>query len=555
MKPCVFIDTLALHQVNIHKTVVTIAKNIHEGVAMWAAIVGLWLLAALAGLLTRPLIPVDELRYAAVAWEMWARGDFLVPYLNGEPYSHKPPLFFWLIHAGWWLFGISEWVVRAIAPLLTLLTLLLATLLARQLWPHDAATARQVPAVVFSSVFLVAFFSWVQIDLLLVVCVLLGLLGVAIAAQKRRSGWLLTGVAIGLGLLAKGPVILLHLLPVVLLAPLWLPPTAQRGWRWYAASMASVTMGAAIALAWALPAAQAGGAAYREAIFWGQTAERMVDSFAHAHPFWWYLPWLLVLFAPWIWLPWLWRAARHAWQQPDYGMRFCLVWLLGVFILLSLVSGKQLKYLLPLWPAFALLVAHVLAHMPQRPAGQKPWLLAALLAGLGAIGMVAPFLLDKAPWLNEVHPLWGGLLVMLALLLLWLPPALPERMPLRMLALSVCVVCIGETGVLRIGAPAYDLKQVSRLLAQAQADDRPVAVLDRYHGQFGFYGRLTEPVIQLQRDQLRDWARQYPRGYLVVTDRKSTAAPLQARFAQAYQGGYLAILDAAVVAEHGLPRP
>ncbi|VAW74626.1 Polymyxin resistance protein ArnT, undecaprenyl phosphate-alpha-L-Ara4N transferase; Melittin resistance protein PqaB, partial [hydrothermal vent metagenome] len=53
--------------------------------------------AALAAiqLWLRPLLPVDETRYLSVAWEMWSRGDFLVPYLNGEAYSHKPPLLFW----------------------------------------------------------------------------------------------------------------------------------------------------------------------------------------------------------------------------------------------------------------------------------------------------------------------------------------------------------------------------------------------------------------------------------------------------------------------------
>jgi hypothetical protein len=62
------------------------------------------MLFAIACIWLRPLWPVDETRYASVAWEMWLRGDFLVPYINGEPYSHKPPLLFWLIHAGWiWL--------------------------------------------------------------------------------------------------------------------------------------------------------------------------------------------------------------------------------------------------------------------------------------------------------------------------------------------------------------------------------------------------------------------------------------------------------------------
>ncbi len=281
----------------------------------------------------------------------------------------------------------------------------------------------------------------------------------------------------------------------------------------------------------------------------------MVDSFAHAHPAWWYLPWLLVLCAPWIWLPWLWRAVLRSWQEPDSGTRFCLYWLLGVLILLSLVSGKQLKYLLPLAPAFALLVARVLACMPAQAVDRRPWLLAGLLLVLGIIGMVAPFVLDQAPWLNEVSPLWGAALAVLAVLLLYLPPALPQHYPLRMLVLSVCVVCIGEIGVLRIGAPAYDLEQASRLLAQAQADGRPVAVLERYHGQFVFYGRMTQPVSQLQAGQARDWATRHPRGYLVITDRRSTTPPQTARFAQPYQGGYLAILDAAAVAEHGWPLP
>jgi 4-amino-4-deoxy-L-arabinose transferase-like glycosyltransferase len=51
-----------------------------------ACSVGLFLVS----LLTRSLIPVDETRYTSVAWEMWLRGDYLVPHLNGATYSHKP---------------------------------------------------------------------------------------------------------------------------------------------------------------------------------------------------------------------------------------------------------------------------------------------------------------------------------------------------------------------------------------------------------------------------------------------------------------------------------
>ena len=83
----------------------------------------LWLLAVLVGIGTRPMVPVDELRYIAVAWEMWWRGDFLLPWLNGEVYSHKPPLLFWLIHGLWALFGVSELAARLLPVLLTLVAL------------------------------------------------------------------------------------------------------------------------------------------------------------------------------------------------------------------------------------------------------------------------------------------------------------------------------------------------------------------------------------------------------------------------------------------------
>ena len=54
----------------------------------WSALLISALLLAALQLWLRPLLPVDETRYLSVAWEMWSRGDFLVPYLNGEPYSH-----------------------------------------------------------------------------------------------------------------------------------------------------------------------------------------------------------------------------------------------------------------------------------------------------------------------------------------------------------------------------------------------------------------------------------------------------------------------------------
>lgn len=517
----------------------------------WPLLAAAWLAVLASAYLSRPLLPVDETRYAAVAWEMWQRGEFLVPLLNGEPYSHKPPLFFWLVHAGWWLTGVNAWWLRLLPPLLACLILLLCVRLSRQLWPEDDRTAASVPWVLSGCVLFPAFACWVQIDLLLMVCILLALSGLLLASRDNRGGWLLAGVALGLGALAKGPVILLHVLPVGLLAPLWQPGKRARGWGpWYAGLLAGTLIGAGLALAWALPAAEAGGSTYRTAILWGQTTDRLVESFAHAHPFWWYLPWLVVLLAPWCFLPWLWRALVRTRFGIDAGLRFCLVWLLSVFMVMSLVSGKQLKYLLPLLPAFALLLARVLSVLPREPVRERPWLLAVILGLLGILGMLLPAHLDQAAWLNEVNPVWGALLVVTAAILLLLRPLQPLQYPRLLVLLTAVVICLTHFGVFRIGAPAYDLRAAGEFIASAQAEGRQVAAVDRYHGQFGFYGRLTQPVLQLEAGQVRAWSEAHPRDYLVMTGRQNMDAPAGAAYSQAYRSGWLAVINGKTLGEH-----
>src|SRR3990167_10507470 len=94
-------------------------------------VAALWLVLVAVALYLRPLFPIDETRYVAVAWEMWLRGDFLVPHLNGQPYSHKPPFLFWMFQLGWGLFGVNEWWPRLVPPLFGLANLYLVAVLAR----------------------------------------------------------------------------------------------------------------------------------------------------------------------------------------------------------------------------------------------------------------------------------------------------------------------------------------------------------------------------------------------------------------------------------------
>ena len=78
-----------------------------EKYGLWAVFFG-WLISISIALLYRQALPIDETRYLSVAWEMWMRGDFLVPHINGDPYAHKPPLLFWIINSSWFVFGVGE---------------------------------------------------------------------------------------------------------------------------------------------------------------------------------------------------------------------------------------------------------------------------------------------------------------------------------------------------------------------------------------------------------------------------------------------------------------
>ena len=192
-------------------------------------LLALLLLALLTGVafIARPMTPIDETRYISVAWEMWLRGDFLVPFKNGAPYSHKPPLMIWLFQAGWAVFGVCEWWPRLVSPLVSAANLLLTVGLARRLWPDRQGIGGPAVLILASSLLWTFFSTAAMFDIILALFTLLGMHGTLMASEgKFRRGFALLGLAIGLGILTKGPVILVQVLPVALLAPWWRPRIA-----------------------------------------------------------------------------------------------------------------------------------------------------------------------------------------------------------------------------------------------------------------------------------------------------------------------------------------
>jgi 4-amino-4-deoxy-L-arabinose transferase-like glycosyltransferase len=439
-----------------------------------------------------PIIPLDETRYVSVAWEMHLRGDFLVPYLNGAAYSHKPPLLFWLMNAGWSLFGVNAWWPRAISALFAVLSAPLVALMALRLWPGGRDIAAIAPLLLQATALWMALTTAIMFDIALAFFVLAALLGVLRAANGARGGWLLYGTGLGLGILAKGPVAFLHVVPVVLLAPLW-KRTAGGSWlRWYGGFALGVTFAAAIALAWAVPAALRGGEQYASAILWTQSAERVVHSFAHSHPWWWYVPLVPLTLLPWVfWKP-VWTAlGKLRSDKADPGMRFCLTWALSTLVLLSCVSGKQIHYLLPLLPAAVLLIGR----------------------GLVAVEGAA------------------------------------VRVP-KIAFASVTAAAVLCAIALTVLAPrGFDVTDMAQRLKQLETAGTPVAHIGKYHGQYQFAGRLERPLDVIGAGEIGRWAAAHPEGRLVAYFRPPHGDEISGEYEQRYRGRRVLLMTAAVAAE------
>lgn len=475
-----------------------------------------WCAAALAVIygaaLLRPLLPVDETRYMTVAWEMARSGDLLVPTLDGVPYPDKPPLLFWLVNLAWSLLGVSTWAARLVPLTAAAATFGATSRLARLLWPERAAIGRRAALLAAANGLILLFATLMRFDLLVTACAAWALVGVALARSRPSAGWAVAALALGLGLLAKGPVVMVAVLSVALFAPLWVGRRPRGGWPgWYLGLLAALAAAAAIGLAWALPAAEAGGEAYGASLLWGQTADRVAGAHDHAQPVWFYLAALPVLVLPWLLWPPLWRGlfARHH-ARADAGLRFCAVGLGTALVVMSAVSAKQIHYLLPVLPLAAVAVARLSDGRDGDRPGLAPaaWLLVALGLVAAAVFAFAPGLLHgPAAALSPLGPL---LVAATGFVLLVLARRRRIGGPTGLLVATAAILVGVHLAAAPGMFPAYDLAPLARLMAGHQ--DAGLAWGHDYAGEFGYLGRLEVPVAEVAPDAFGAWLAAHPGG-------------------------------------------
>lgn len=527
--------------------------------ATLAFVFALWLLPVFVTLEFRPILPVDETRVVSVAWEMWNRDDFLVPYLNGAPYADKPPLLFWIIQLGWALTGVNAWWPRLVPALFALACLYVTHRLGRRLWPRTPEAAGAAALVLLGTTFWSAFSTGLVYDTTLAFFVLCGAAGLLHAWQERRwRGFALFGLSAGLGILAKGPVALLHLSLPALTAPLWMGENRPQWSRWYLGVATGALLGLALAAAWALPAARAGGEAYAQQILWHQTANRMVSAFAHRRPFWWYLPLLPLLLFPWIAWPPLWRSLRTlVASRSDSGTRLTLIWSGLGLIAFSALSGKQAHYLLPLLPPLALLSGRGLVENPAIRPGDALFPAAGLML-LGGLFSLTPVLgprLHLPPWTMELPVVTGLTIAGAGVALAVVQLAHPWLETAKLALASTFTVAAFQAGLSLPVWNAYDLGPVSARLRTLQENGVPLVHVGKYHGQFQFLGRLQRPLEVIQPQDLPAWLARHPAGRAIVYLPANDPMLDEAEFLQPFRSRFVAIVGARAAASAAAGHP
>jgi 4-amino-4-deoxy-L-arabinose transferase-like glycosyltransferase len=341
----------------------------------------------------RPLEKPDEGRYAEIAREMAVSGDWVTPRLNAIKYFEKPPLQYWATAAAFRVFGENEWTARLWTGVAGFCGVLLAFAAARRLYGGTAGVLAGVVLATSLMYFVVGHLN--TLDMGLTVFLEAALVAFLFAqrappASGAERGWMLAAwAALALATLSKGLVALA--LPFATLAAYSLVQRDAGPWRRMHFA-AGVPLFLVIAAPWFVAVSLA-NPEFPRFFFVHEHFERFLTTgHRRVQPAWYFLPILAGGLLPWTTLAV--QGLVEGWRRPvlspsngpDPGPlhagRFLALWTAVVFGFFSLSGSKLPSYILPVFPALAILAGGALARMPGRilRAHLVPVLLLALAA-------------------------------------------------------------------------------------------------------------------------------------------------------------------------------
>lgn len=330
-----------------------------------------------------PLLDPDEGLYAEIAQEMLARGDWVIPHINGLPYLEKPPLYFWLTALTFQLFGPSEWATRLWSAMSALGTVLLTWRIGRRLYGASAGLlAGVVVATVVGNALYVRRASTDQLFVFCLTLAIYGFLRDAERPDRGRARFLLFYVGAALAVLAKGfigvvfPALIVGVALVTVRGLRWRELNVARG----AALFAAIAVPWHALVAWRSPTLFNFYVVDNHLLRFLDARRYVEDDVPSSTP--------AFLIASFLWaFPWsVFTLAR---RQPNRSPRtrwrpVVAIWLVAIVGVFALSRFKHEYYALPAFPALAVLVGA--AWTSGRDIGR--WLVVGLV-GCGAVGLWA----------------------------------------------------------------------------------------------------------------------------------------------------------------------
>ena len=444
-----------------------------------------------------PLLDPDEGRNAEIAREMAVTNEFVVPHLNGIPYLDKPALYFAAEAISMKALGTNEVAARLPSLVFTLATLVLIWFFGSSLY---GARGGWIAAIATGSMPLTLGFARTAIfDSALTFFVVLSILSFhrAVEGAADENRWMWTAVAwgaIGFGVLTKGPIALG--LPLFVATPYALWRRRPRA----VFDAVAIFLFVAIILPWVLAVMRTEPELLRYALG-TETAERFFTANLQRSGPWWYffpiviagsLPWSLIALFGYV-------RNRTAVRTPagtiDPRVVYWIVWIVAPLLFFTLSNSKRPQYVLPVIPAFAFLVSHlVIRHNGSVPRAR---LASAILCALGGIVLVAPHILPTSvPVTKQTSAAIAGVALGLGLVTLMagvLGLFFSRRPAVVLLAFSLPVISIPFVSqpLMRAIGSQRSAAELAAAIQSVRTPDTEIIGIEAFPLSLPFYLRTT----------------------------------------------------------------
>ena len=354
----------------------------------------------------------DEPRYAEVAREMFASGDYISTRLCGCLWFEKPVLVYWMSAAGYHLFGVTEFAARVPTAAVALATVVLVYVALCRVGTRSLAFASAV--VLATSGIFIAYARVATPDMVLTAAITAALLAAfhstKSSGRARSVYWAISFLSMGLAVLAKG---LVGAVLVIAIFGLYLIFAGQlRQVRWHDLLIGLVVF-LAVAATWYGPVTIRHGWAFIEEFFVRHHLQRYTSNeFGHPQPVYFFLLVAIAGSAPWSFflIPAIGRL-RSLLNSRDSLMVLAWIWVVVPVVFFSFSESKLPGYILPIFPALAVILGAEVERFWRGEAGPKQriaaWLTGLVLAGMG-IGFIV-FLRSESISMSGWRALLDGL--------------------------------------------------------------------------------------------------------------------------------------------------